>query len=45
MLNMKAGVKLGSNLNIYLLPIDVSAFVVKQIKTVNILKGSNYLVP
>lgn len=41
MLSVKVVVKLGSNLNIYLLPI---VFVVKQIKAVNTLKGQNYLV-
>lgn len=44
-LSVKAVVKLGSNLSIYLLPIDVPVFAVKQIKAVNILKGYNYLVP
>lgn len=45
MLSVKAGVKLGSNLSIYLLPIDVLVFLVNQIKAGNILKGYYYLVP
>lgn len=44
-LAMKAGAKLGSTPNIYLLPVAVQVLVVKWVTPVNVLKGHKYLAP